>query len=161
MTAAFTLDLQNPRFQEVKRRFLDTLGAELQAGPRSVVIQEPKRSLEQNALLWAVLHDLTEQVGWRKERIRGNELLRAGAYVAFADEPAARKLSPEIFKDLLTAALKSPQMYRGIDGGLVAIGLSTSRMSKRQMSELIELAFAFGADKGVVFTEPRNPTPET
>jgi len=41
----------------------------------------------------------------------------------------------------------------GIDGGFVVLGLSTSKMSKEEMSELLELALAFGAQKGVVFCE--------
>lgn len=33
------------------------------------------------------------------------------------------------------------------------LGLSTSKMTKEEMSELLELAMAFGAQKGVVFSE--------
>lgn len=161
MPATFVLDMESARYAETRRRFLDTLGDELRAGARTVVIQEPKRTDEQNRLMWAVLHDLADQVGWHKARWRGNQLLEEGRYVLLADDNAAQPVTAEIFKDVLTAALARPRLFGGIDGGVVAVGLSTSRMSKRQMSELIDLAFAFGADKGVAFTEPRVTHPET
>jgi hypothetical protein len=42
-----------------------------------------------------------------------------------------------------------------LDGtGFVALGLSTSRMSKRELSDLMELISAFGAERGVEWTEP-------
>lgn len=154
MPATFRLDMQDRRYQEVRRRFLDTLGAELQSGPRDIVISEPTRTLEQNALLWAVLHDLADQVGFKPARWRGNTCLEDGGYVLLADVPNAKRISAEQFKDLLTAALNRPRMFAGLEGGVVAVGLSTSRMSKRQMSELIDWTFAWGADLGVQFSEP-------
>lgn len=154
MPAVFRLDKQDARYADVRRRFLDTLGAELQAGPRTVSITEPARTDEQNRLLWAVLHDLADQVGFKPARWRGNVCLEDGGYVLLADHPNARRISAEQFKDLLTAALRKPRMFAGIDGGVVAVGLSTSRMSKRQMSELIDSAFAWGVGMGVAFSEP-------
>jgi len=159
MPAVFKLDPQDARYPDVRRRFLDTLGAELQSGPRTVSITEPKRSDEQNRLMWAVLHDLADQVGFKPARWRGNVCLEDGGYVLLAEHPNARRLTPEQFKDLLTAALVRPRMFAGIDGGVVAVGLSTSRMSKRQMTELIDSAFAWGAQLGVSFTEPA-PLPD-
>lgn len=161
MPAVFRLDPQDRGYPEVRRRFLDTLGAELQVGPRTIVIQEPKRTDEQNSLMWVLLHTVAEQVGWRKARWRGDQMLEEGRYVALVEDPAAARLSPEQFKDVLTAALKSPQLLGGVDGGVVAVGMSTSRMNKRQVSELIELIYAFGAQHGVEWTEPRTTTPET
>src|SRR5690606_35899214 len=93
MPAVFTLDLENPRFAEVKRRFLDTLGEELKAGKRVVTITEPKRSDEANARMWCLLTDLANQVGWRRARWRGDRMLEAGAYVLLADEPGALRLT--------------------------------------------------------------------
>jgi len=154
MPAVFTLDLENPRFAEVKRRFLDTLGEELKAGKRVVTITEPKRSDEANARMWCLLTDLANQVGWRRARWRGDRMLEAGAYVLLADEPGALRLSKEDWKDVMTAALARPRTFAGIDGGLVAVGLSTSRMSGRQIRDLCHLIEAFGASKGVEFSEP-------
>jgi hypothetical protein len=88
------------------------------------------RTTEQNRLMWAVLTDLSEQVEWYGQH-----------------------LSKENWKDVLTASLKRQQVIPGLDGGFVVCGTSTSRMTIAEMTELIELAMAFGAEKGVVFSE--------
>lgn len=97
-----------------------------------VTIAEPTRNLEQNALLWALLTDVSEQVDWY-----GN------------------KLSNENWKDVFTASLKRQKVVPGLDGGFVVCGQSTSKMSKAEFSELCELILAFGAENGVRFNEQR------
>lgn len=86
------------------------------------------RTTDQNAKMWATLADLSRQVDWH-----------------------GQKLSKEEWKDVLTAAQKRQKVVPGIDGGFVVLGSSTSRMSKADMCELIELAQAFGAQHGVTF----------
>lgn len=93
-----------------------------------VRIQPPKRNLSQNAKMWATLGDIAKQVDWY-----------------------GRKLSPEEWKMVLSASLKKQDVVPGIDGGFVVMALSTSKMTKTEMSELIELAQAFGAQRGVKF----------
>jgi hypothetical protein len=89
------------------------------------------RTLEQNSKLWACLTDISRQVEW------------------FADGKL-QKLDPEDWKHILSAGLKKHQrIAQGIDGGFVILGARTSRMSIGEMSELIELAHAFGAERGV------------
>lgn len=97
----------------------------------SVEIKPETRSTAQNRLMWAVLTDLSRQCEWAVD----------GAMV---------KLEPEEVKDILTASLKRHQrMARGIDGGLVILGARTSKMTKAELSELVELAYAVGAERGV------------
>lgn len=96
--------------------------------PLVIEIKEATRSLEQNNKMWAVLTDISHQVNWY-----------------------GRKLSPESWKHVLTAALEKQDVVPGIDGGFVALGKSTSQMTVRQMCDLIELAHAFGAQQGVKF----------
>lgn len=108
-----------------------TLKPILADGKRLVLKVEPeRRSSEQNRLLWAALTDLSEQVDWY-----GN------------------KLTAEEWKAVMTAALKKQKVVPGIDGGFVVLGTSTSRMSKAEFSELMELIFSFGTDRGVTFKE--------
>ena len=95
-----------------------------------VEIKEPNRSLEQNAKLWPMLHDLSIQVDWY-----------------------GQKLSPDEWKDVLTAALKKQKAVPGIDGGFVILGQRTSKMGKKDFSELIELLYAFGAQQNVTWSE--------
>lgn len=103
----------------------------LMSGHRlTLEIKKETRSLEQNRLMWAALTDISRQVEWYGE-----------------------KLSPEDWKHVLSSSLRKQRAVPGIDGGFVVLGLSTSKMSKEEMSELLELALAFGAQKGVVFCE--------
>ncbi len=92
------------------------------------VTDQQTRTLEQNAALWAALGDVAAQVDWH-----------------------GQKLTPEEWKDVFTAALKRQKVVPGIDGGFVVLGTSTSRMTKAQLSELLDLAHAFGAERGVRF----------
>lgn len=94
-----------------------------------VTIQEPKRTLEQNALLWVLLGKASE-LDWY-----------------------GQKLTPEEWKDVFTAALEKQKVVPGIDGGFVVCGQRTSKMSKRQLGELVELIYAFGAERGINFDD--------
>ena len=105
------------------------LKAHLMAGRRMVVeLRTETRSLEQNARLWAMLTEVSRQVDWY-----------------------GRKLTPEQWKHVFSAALKKQDVVPGIDGGFVVLGLSTSKMTRAEMSELQELIEAFGAERGVRF----------
>lgn len=84
------------------------------------------RTIKQNAMMWSCLTDLSKQVDWY-----------------------GQKLSPDDWKHVLTASLRKQRAVPGIDGGFVVIGLSTSKMTVAEMTELIELSHAFGSDKGV------------
>jgi hypothetical protein len=64
-----------------------------------------------------------------------------------------KKLTEWEWKDVFTAALKKSKVVPGIDGGFVVLGQHTSSMSKSDFSELIELIYSFGADKGVVWSD--------
>ena len=91
-----------------------------------VTIAPATRSIEQNALMWSCLTDIARDVIWH-----------------------GQKLTPEDFKCMLTASLKQQRVVPGVEGGFVVLGQSTSRMSKSELSELVELAHAFGTEKGV------------
>lgn len=89
------------------------------------------RNLEQNARMWAMLTDISNQVDWH-----GN------------------KLSKEEWKDVFTASLKRQKVVPGMDGGFVVIGARTSTMTIAEMSDLIECAMAFGSQHGVRWSDP-------
>jgi hypothetical protein len=64
------------------------------------------------------------------------------------------KLSPEDWKDVFTASLQQEnRIAKGIRGGFVMLGRSTSVMSVGQMTELIEFIYQFLADQGIVVDE--------
>jgi len=88
-----------------------------------VQIKAPTRSLEQNAKMWAMLHEISVQVDWYGQKLTDHE-----------------------WKDVFSAALKAQKVVSGLEGGFVVCGQSTSRMSKREMVDMVDLMHAFGAD---------------
>ena len=96
-----------------------------------VEIKPRTRSLDQNARLWAMLTDVSRQVEWY-----------------------GQKLAPEDWKHVFSAALKRQRAVPGLDGGFVVLGQSTSRMTVREMTDLIEVMHAFGSEKGVKWSDP-------
>lgn len=114
---------------EARRRAIAAIGSAPQG--HVVTLKEPNRSNEQNALLWAMLHEISEQVDWH-----------------------GRKLSPEDWKHVFSSSLRRLDVVPNLEGtGFVALGLSTSRMSKREFSDLIELIAAFAAERGIELME--------
>jgi hypothetical protein len=69
-----------------------------------------------------------------------------------------RKLDIEAWKDVFTAALRSQRnetdFVPGINGGFVLLGHHTSTMSVAEISDMIELVSAFGAEHGVAWSAP-------
>ena len=95
------------------------------------VIKKNRRSVGQNSLMWALLSDISHQVEWHGE-----------------------KMSKKDWKWVFTAAIRRQRMVPGVDGGMVFLGEPTSGMSKKEMSDLIELVCAFGAEHGVEWSDP-------
>ena len=104
--------------------------AQIMDGTR-VEFKAPRRSTDQNAKLWAMLTDVSNQVEWY-----------------------GRKLSPTDWKCVFTSGLRKALVVPDMEGtGFVMLGLHTSDMSKAEMADLIELMFKFGAEKNVVWTD--------
>lgn len=97
-----------------------------------VTFAAPKRSDEQNRRMWAMLSEVAAQVEYYGE-----------------------KMTAEEWKDVFTAALKKEmRVVPALDGkGIVQIGLRTSKMSKAELSDLMELMAAYGAVHGVRFND--------
>jgi hypothetical protein len=92
-----------------------------------------KRSLPQNDRMWAMLTDVAQQVTYHGLRL----------------PPDDWKL---IFLDALN---REARIVPNLDGnGFVNLGRSSSDLSKAEMTDLLELIFAFGARNGVAFHEP-------
>lgn len=107
---------------------------EILAAPEGyvVTIAEKTRSLDQNAKLWPMLQDIAKQCNWHGMRLKEDE-----------------------WKDLLSAGLVQSKVVPNMEGnGFVILGQRTSKMTKSQFAALIELLYAFGAERGVVWTEP-------
>jgi hypothetical protein len=98
-----------------------------------VRVSEPTRTLEANAAMWASLNDISQQVVWH-----------------------GRKLDAESWKHIFSSSLKKQDVVPNLDGtGFVVLGVSTSKMTKREMGDLIELIHAFGAQNGVQWSDEK------
>lgn len=96
-----------------------------------VKISPPTRTIDANAAMWAMLADVSQQVDWY-----------------------GRKLTPEDWKHVFSASLRKLEVVPNLDGtGFVALGQSTSKMTKAEFSDLLELIAAFGATHGVTWTD--------
>ena len=103
-----------------------------QAPEHYVVEIKPRtRSIDQNALLWRLLTITANNVPWM---VNGKQTM----------------LSPDEWKDIFTASLyQENRIAKGLRGGLVMLGRSTSKMSIQEMTDLIEVIQAFLAENGI------------
>lgn len=102
-----------------------------------VEFKAARRSLEQNAKLWASLSDIASQVGWFGKRLTTNQWK-----IVFLD-----------------ALKRESQLVPNIDGtGFVDLGRSSSDLTKDEMSQLIEIILCFGAQHGVIFHDKAEET---
>lgn len=101
-----------------------------------VTVKEPTRTLDQNAALWPLLEGFSKQLLWPVN----------GALV---------KLEPEEWKDILSSAFRGEQVRvaQGLNGGVVMLGLRTSKMGKRQFGEFLEFVHSVAVDRGVEVRE--------
>lgn len=100
-----------------------------------VEIRERTRTLDQNSLLWSLLTILSKKLKWP---VNGE----------------LEFITPEDWKDILSASLhQENRMTQGIRGGFVMLGRSTSKMTVKEMTDLIELIYAFATDKGITLTD--------
>lgn len=101
-----------------------------------VTVEEPRRGLEQNALMWVLLQAFADQLVWP---VNGQMV----------------KLEAEEWKDLLTAAFRQEavRVAMGLRGGMVMLGTRTSKMGKQQMADFITFIQSEAADRGVELQE--------
>lgn len=98
-----------------------------------VEFKAPQRTLDQNAKMWAMLTDIATQ-----------------------KKHCDRKWSTNHWKVLFLHAIgREAEFMPTLDGsGFIPYGQSSSDLSKAEMAEMIEFMTAWGAENGVVFTEP-------
>jgi hypothetical protein len=95
-----------------------------------VKIAAAKRTLDQNAKLWAMLSDISRA------------------------KPLGRVATPETWKALVMHACGfAVQFEMGLNGQPFPTGFRSSEMTKDQMSMLIEWLYQFGAENGVAWSD--------
>ena len=96
-----------------------------------VTVAEPKRTLDQNARMWAMLSDISRAC------------------------PEGRQHPPETWKSLFMHACGHEVAFlMGLNGEPFPVGWRTSRLSKRQMADLITFIAEYGDRQGVAWSEP-------
>lgn len=96
-----------------------------------VRISGPKRTLDQNARLWAMISDVSRAM------------------------PEGRVHTPETWKCLFMAACGHAVRFEmGLDNRPFPIGFSSSRLTKREMADLITTVAEYGDRHGVQWSEP-------
>lgn len=102
-----------------------------------IEFKQSKRTLPQNARLWAMLTDVAAQVPYHGLR-----------------------LSPDDWKLIFLDALKREvRMVPNLDGnGFVSLGRSSSDLSKGEMGDLMTLIECWGAQNGVKFKDDAEST---
>lgn len=101
-------------------------------GPVLVSLSRPKRTKDQNRLLWPLLRDCSQQIDYH-----------------------GMKLSESDWKDLMTVGFEGAQRSApSLDGnGLVFFGISTSEYPKDTFSALIEFIYSEGSERGVIWSK--------
>jgi hypothetical protein len=98
-----------------------------------VEFKASKRSIPQNDRMWAMLTDVATQLAHHGQRLTANQW----------------KL---LFLDALG---RESVTVPALDGkGIVSLGMSSSDLSKEEMSDLIEFIAEFGTRHGVKFNDP-------
>jgi len=122
-----TLKLSKPRVRALARAWID------KAPDGSVVklITEPNRTSDQNAKLWAMLGDVARQ-----------------------SEHNGRKYTPDTWKMLFMHSLGHETRFEiGLNGEPFPVGFRSSQLGVKEMSDLIEWVYKWGAENGVVWSE--------
>jgi len=117
---------------DIQRAFAKRL---IDAAPAGAVVnvRQATRTIDQNDLMWALLSDLSRA------------------------KPQGRKETPDMWKAIIMKACgHAVQFTMGIDGEPFPVGYRTSKLTKAQMSDMIEFIYAYGAENGVIFNDQRN-----
>jgi hypothetical protein len=121
-----TILLRGPSQRALAKQLIDRAPADA-----VVQISEAKRSLDQNAKMHAMLSDISRA------------------------KPEGRMHTPEVWKTLMMHACgHAVQFELGLNGQPFPTGFRSSRLTKAQMSELIEFIYEYGARHNVRWTEP-------
>lgn len=117
--------LNTPYSRERAKRLVDAAPVGFVA-----IVEEPKRTLDQNARLWAMLSDVA------------------------VSKPLGRRHTPEEWKCIFMAACGWEVLFlEGLDGRPFPQGFRSSQMTKSQMTTLQDFIQAWGDENGVRWSQ--------
>lgn len=96
-------------------------------------VEEPKRTIDQNARLWAMLSDVA------------------------MSKPEGRMHTPEEWKCIFMSACGWEVAFLpGLDGRFLPYGYRSSKLTKKEMGTLMDFIEAWGSENGVTWSEARD-----
>ena len=116
-----------------KQEQRDLAKSMIDAAPIDAVVnvREATRNKDQNAKMWAMISDISRA------------------------KPEGRRHTPDDWKCLfMNACGFEVQFLHGLDGDPFPSGFRSSRMTVRQMADMITFIYAYGDRHGVKWTEP-------
>ena len=120
--------------RSVMQAVWETVGVLLEANDTVCIeVRERKRGDEQNALLHAMLTEVSRKLEFNGKKLSVDEwkLVFVSAHAIATGKPA--------------------EMVIGLEGEVINLRESTAQMSVKRLSSLIEYIHAYCADKGMVF----------
>ena len=126
MAKGQTVILRGRAQRDLAKRLIDL------APDNAVVnVAQAARTVDQNAKMWAMLSDVSRA------------------------KPDGRMHTPEVWKSLFMSACgHAVQFEQGLDGHPFPVGFKTSQLTVGEMRDLIEFIYSYGAERGVVWSEP-------
>lgn len=139
MKQVFVSKHDNPNRDAVVARAIGTIQTVAANGDDfQITIADVARTLDQNAAMWASLHDFSTQVDYPVINLDGSR----------------GRANEEDLKVILTAAFeRETRMAPGLNGGTVFLGARTSRYGKKRMGEFLTFVHAEGSQRGVIWSE--------
>lgn len=137
MSRPFVIKHDNPRWQSVLETAITEIRRIASEGDCMIRVGDVLRSLDQNAKSWALLRDVATQV-------------------PMVINGVSQLTTSEDWKAVLTAGFAQDMRYaqnpHGAEG-VIALGVSTKTMTRKQFSDYIEFIYAFGTERGVAWSE--------
>lgn len=133
MKRTFLIDPpNNSNWAQVVSSVVRAINEWLKGGPVQITLDEPKRTLDQNAAMWPALSDIAKQV----------------PLVITRRDGSTRQATPYDWKDVLTAAFEEETEWApGLRGGVVMLGARTSKYSRRKMGDFLTFIHAEFSDR--------------
>ncbi len=133
MKRTFLIDPQgNRNWPQVLSSVVSGINDWIKGGPVQITLDEPKRTLDQNAAMWPALTDIAKQV----------------PLVITRRDGSTRQATAYDWKDVLTAAFEEETEWApGLRGGVVMLGARTSKYSRRKMGDFLTFIHAEFSDR--------------
>lgn len=138
MSLAYIVDHAKEGWETILDKALRDIRQTALAESVMIRVDDVLRSLDQNKKQWAMLRDISRQVP-----------LTVNGQPRSMKEASWKAVLTAIFTKEVAQFAQAP----GYEETMVALGVSTSGMSRKTFREYIEFLYAYGTDRGVAWSE--------